>query len=280
MRFIRIALLLLLIWIAFSLYVATRKTERWAVYYGNALPVETFASYDLLVFDRDGHPPLAPLKAQHKTLLGYLSLGEAETYRNTFQMLKDKQWILDTDSAWKGNPMVDGRKPEWSAYVLDSIIPAMLRNGFDGIMIDTTDSVLWLENHDPVRYAGLVQAEVTLIKRIRARYPHLKIMLNRGFDLLPQVAGSIDMFLAESIYTNWENTVPPVGLVKPDVYAQYVNLLHETQKHAPLLKIYTLDYWQPKDSTTIASIYAIQRQQGFIPYVTAPAIQTIVPEPR
>lgn len=254
--------------------------ERWVAYYTDKLPAGTFKSYDLIVFDRESHPPLETLKAQRKILLGYLSLGEAEKYRSNYAAIKEDNLLLKTSHhEWRGNPVIDGRKPEWSAYVLDVLIPDILAQGFDGIMIDTADSIIHVQAQNPTRYAGLQEALAQLIKQIRTRYPNIKIMLNRGFEILPQVEGDIDMVLAESIYADWK-TGNPSALFPAETYQRYVDLLKASQQRAKKLKVYTIDYWPPEDAEGIKNIYAAQRAQGFIPYVSTPDLQSVVPEPQ
>jgi len=253
--------------------------ERWVVYYDKRLAPEVFLPFDVIVFDRQGHPPLAPIKERQKILLGYLSLGEAETFRDNYQWIQDHQLILETGPEWKGNPVIDVRKPEWEAYVLKVLVPETVNRGFDGVMLDTADSVIWLEHTQPQKYTGMQDALVRIIKQMRARYPDMKIMLNRGFPLLEKVGGDIDMVLAESIYPTsaaQSNTSPPL----PDEsYQNYVTMLIAAQKKVPYLKIYTLDYLEKDNIEGMKNIYKTQRQQGFIPYVGPSGLQAILAEP-
>ena len=239
--------------------------ERWAVYYGDKLPAEQFVGFDVIVFDREHHPPLETLQA--KTLLGYISLGEAESYRGDFDEVKQKGFLLGRNEQWKDHAVIDLRKPEWKAYVLDVLIPATLAEGFGGVMLDTIDSPLQLETDQPEKYKGMREAAADLIRSIRARYPDIKIMLNRGFDILPQVAGNIDMVMAETIYTDWQPGKKNPVLQPQEEYAAYVTTLKEAQRVSPTLKVYSLDYWPSKDEKQVRAIYARQRSEGFIPYV-------------
>lgn len=280
MKRIVIAVLVLLALGGLFLWLA-QKPERWALYYANTLPAESFQPFDLIVFDRESHPPLDSLKTQHKTLLGYLSLGEAETFRETyFQYLKDHQLLVEMGPEWKGNPIIDSRKPEWIPYVLDVIIPAILKQGFDGVMIDTADSTIYLENNNPQTYGGLKQSFVGTVKAIRARYPKIKIMLNRGFDLLPDLGGDIDMLLAESTFSSWNEAQRECILLTTEQRQHYLTILEGAQRGSHRLKIYTLDYWPADDAARIKDIYERQREKGFIPYVTTFGVQTIAAEPK
>ena len=266
--------------VGFAYFFLLRKTERWVVYYTDALPASAFSYYHVVVFDREKHPPLSPLIAEEKTLLGYISLGEAETYRSNFTSIKEAGLLLGTGQEWKGNPVIDTRNPAWQAMVLDELIPALLKKGFDGIMIDTVDSIVWLENNNPSRYSGMKTAMVTLIKTIRARYPAIKIMLNRGFDILPQVAGDIDMFLAESTLSTLDHASKEFVLLSPAEREHYLRLLKAAKAKSPRLKIYTVDYWPTGDIEGVKKIYATQRRAGFIPYVSTMDLQAHTPEPQ
>lgn len=208
-----------------------------------------------------------------------MSLGEAENYRKYYHILEQKNLLLDKNPLWKGHSIIDIRKPEWTAYVNDVLIPATLAQGFDGIMIDTLDSVIDLENTNPKKYPDMKQAAINLVKAIRIRYPAIKIMVNRGFAVLPVIAGNIDMVMAESIYSDWQpGKKKPVILSLKD-YNDYINILKNAQKQTPLLKIYTIDYWPPADKKAIKRIYMVQRQSGFIPYVSTLNLQSVYPEP-
>jgi uncharacterized protein (TIGR01370 family) len=267
-------ILLLVLLISLLPAVGFAANERWIVYYGDKLPASAFAAYDVIVFDSDAHPDLKPLKG--KTLLGYVSLGEAENYRSYFNDLKKQKLLLGDNKAWKGHAVIDIRKPEWKAYVLDKLIPATLKQGFNGVMLDTIDSPLALERDDAKKYRGMHEAAADLIVSIRSRYPEIKIMLNRGFEVLPQVAEEIDMVMAETIYTDWQpGRKNPVIQPKEHIDA-YGAILTEIKHVAPAIKIYTVDYWPAKDTKEVKAIYAHQREAGFIPYV-APTLdlQTI-----
>jgi len=104
-------------------------------------------------------------------------------------------------------------------------------------------------------------------------------MMNRGFDILPDVSGDIDYVLAESIASAWRPGGAP-ALFPAETYAQYVRLLKDARRQSRGLKIYTLDYWPASDPEGIRALYALQRRHGFIPYVAgAFDLQDVTPEP-
>lgn len=256
---------------------AFAQDERWAVYYGNAAKqADLLGSFDMVVLDADDHPPLNALKAQGKTLLGYVSLGEAETYRPYFKQLQKAGVLLAPNKEWKGHRIIDIRKPEWQSLVIDQLITNALAQGFDGVMLDTLDSPLDLEINKPQKYAGMKEAALKMLRDIRAHFPSAKIMVNRGFAAYPEAVHFIDYTLAESTRSG------PAGKgfkrLSEKEYAAYVVMLKDAQSKNPALKIYTLDYWNMKERKGVARIYADQRTQGFIPYVATPDLQKIYPE--
>jgi hypothetical protein len=105
-------------------------------------------------------------------------------------------------------------------------------------------------------------------------------MMNRGYDLLPEVEKDIDIVLGESVYATYDFENKIYRWVPEDDYGYQVNLLRAAQKRCPSLRIFTLDYWNPNDKAGLRKIYRVQRANGFEPYVSTIELNRIVPEPR
>ena len=251
----------------------------WLVYYSDQAQPRDFDRYQLLVLDSQDHPNLQALKERGKTLLGYISLGEVEQYRSWFKAVQKEGILLKENRYWKGSFSVDVRDKRWTKRVIEELVPKILRKGFDGLFLDTLDNPGDLERDDPVRFAGMVEAAAHLVKTLRRNYPEIPIMMNRGYELLPQVAGDISMELGESVYADYDFEDGVNGYVEEDVYRQQLRWLKQAQQINPLLAVYTLDYWDPEDRAGIARIYAEQRRNGFLPYVATVELDRIVPEP-
>jgi len=252
----------------------------WLVYYANSATVDSFSDYQLLVFDSENHPPLDKLKKQGKLLLGYISLGEVESYRSYFGDVKKQGILLNENLYWKGSFFVDMRSDYWPQLVIEQLIPKILEQGFDGVFLDTLDNPLFLENQDPVKYKGMKKAAVRLVKAIRLYFPYAKIMMNRGYELIDDVAPFIDMILGESVYADYSFERKKYQLVESSTYKQQVMLLKNALKINPKMGIYTLDYWDPDDKNMIRQIYQVQRSKGFIPYVSTIKLDRIIKEPK
>lgn len=261
-----------------SVNLLAGEPASWVVYYHNSLTPDAFEPYSLVILDSDAHPPISPLLSSGKTVLGYISLGEVADYRSWYQEVSKEGLLLNENQFWPGSYLIDLRDQRWTKRVIEELIPKILRQGFSGIFIDTLDNASELERIDKKKYAGMASSAVDLIKAIRRHYPEIKIVLNRGYDLLPQVGGEIDIALGESVYSTYNHKTKKYGLVNENLYKQQVDILQNAAKQFPDLQIYTLDYWDPEDIKGIKKIYKTQRKNGFVPYVSTIGLDRIVTE--
>ena len=252
----------------------------WVVYYSDQAQLEEFRDFGLVVLDSERHPALGPLAASGKTLLGYISLGEIEHQRADFQAVKSEGILAGENPRWPGAYYVDLRDERWQRRVIDQIAPRVIASGFGGLFLDTLDSAVELERRDPVAYRGMTAAAAGLVKALRAAFPSIVIMMNRGYGLLPGVAVSIDILLGESVYTTYDSERKLYKLLPVDEYRAQLRLLKDTKKSNPRLRICTLDYWDPGDLAGIRRIYREQRANGFEPYVATIGLDRILAEPR
>ena len=252
---------------------------RWAVYYAERATAQDFRNQTVLVFDSDRHPALPPLRGAGKVLLGYLSLGEVASSRAYFPAVRAEGILLQENENWKGSFFVDVRDSRWAKRVLDELVPSILSRGFTGVFLDTLDNPGHLERLDAAKYRGMRAAAVELVKSIRRRYPTIKVMMNRGYDLLPEVEGDLTYVLGESVFATYDFQRKRYVLVPKPLYEEQVRLLNAARRRRPNLEVLTLDYWNPDDKDGIARIYAEQRKNGFSPYVATIELDRLVGEP-
>lgn len=257
-----------------------KESFRWTVYYDNKEPEEAFKDFDILVFDGEEHPPLFQLLDQGKQPLGYLSLCECKSIDPFFPELKKQGLLVQENANWSGSYIMDVRGLSWNKRILENLIPRILHHGFEGIFIDTVDNAGYLENKDPKKYAGMRKSAINIIKSIRHHYPHIVIMLNRGYDILEEVAPYVDIVLGESVYTDYNFKKKEYFINEESLFQQQVQTLKKAQTINPNLKVFTLDYWPEDDWKGIVKIYAKQRENGFHPYVSTINLNKVMKEPK
>lgn len=264
-----------------KLFGALRKDSdirSYVVFYGAEAPQELLHKFDLLIFDPHAFPDFGALQNDNKKVLAYLSLGEINQSRDYFSRARDMGMLLESNIYWPDSNFVDIRKAQWTKMVIEELIPEILHKKFDGLFIDTLDSPIELERRDPVKYKGMKQAAVRLIKTIRHNYPQLKLMVNRAYAIIPQIAPSINYLLAESLLYTYDFNSKKYVKVNAQNRAVQLKMLREYARKYPRMLIMTLDYCDKNDAETRKEIYRQERENKFIPYVSTIELNQIIPE--
>jgi uncharacterized protein (TIGR01370 family) len=262
-----------------EVYAENTGQKKFVIYYGDTQPDHEFTMYDVIVFDRENHPPLQKLTAKNKIILGYISGGELDEDVSNYNELKDNFILIHENKNWEGAHVVDIRDPKWTAYIIQDLIPDILRKGFNGIFIDTFDSVEHLEQKDPNKYSGMKSAASNMIKTIRMHYPNIKIMVNRGYEILPNIARDIDYVLAEGTVANYDFETNKSSLFPDSIIQEYAEKHAELRQIAPHLQIMATDYWDMNDIDGVKTIYQKHRENGLIPYVTTIDLNNVHHQP-
>ncbi len=159
-------------------------------------------------------------------------------------------------------------------------LPYILNKGFSGIFIDTLDNPIALSRYDEdkEKYPNMENGAINLIKTIRRNYPKIKIMVNRAFEIIPEIAPYIDYVLAESVYSGYDFELKKPKVLSENERENYTKMLKKFKDDFPHLKIMTLDYSDDKEE--IKKIYKYQRENGFIPYVSTVSLDEVISEPK
>jgi len=242
--------------------------KTWLCYYSNVFGYKFYSKFDLVVLDSHNHPPLKHNKKGKPFLISYLSIGEVDEEGPYWELAKEKSYLVKKNNFWN-SWIVDIRDPAWQTLLFDVAIPAIFKQGFDGLFLDTPDSSLSLiEGKDKEKYKGVRTALKNIIQRMKETYPDKLIILNRGLPMLPQVASFIDFVLIEDLYSYYAGD--DKGYIKVDKYTQDIHL-EQVQKGLvvnPDMKILTLDYAGYNQKEMIKDAIAFSRKKGFIPYVS------------
>jgi len=253
------------------------QSIRWLAFYGVDADSSVLTAYDVVVLDHGFQGSVEGLGRANTRVCSYLSLGEINTSDPLLAGVDDA-FLLEENPAWPGTRRVDLRHPAWQSFVLEQCIPRFVAKGFTGLMFDTLDTPAYLELVDAVRYRGMRAAAIALVGAIRARWPQLTLIMNRGYALLPDLVETIDAVIAEGLLTATDAKTGGFVWVDAHQVALQLSLLQPAVRHRPPLPILSLDYWYPDDVSTIADIYRRERALGHHPYVATRLLDRIVPE--
>lgn len=165
-------------------------TQPIGFYYG-AGSIDRLARFDKVVLQADFYTPveLDVLRHQDVQTLGYLSLSE--------DVGPPAPWHRAERNPDWGGAFVHVDHPGWVAHVVGQAERA-IEAGFSGLFLDTLN----LEQTYPEDLPHLL----TLIAAIREEARPAYLLANRGFGLLPELAGLVDGVLFESFSARWVDT--------------------------------------------------------------------------
>ncbi|MDE3061013.1 MAG: endo alpha-1,4 polygalactosaminidase [Pseudomonadota bacterium] len=218
---------------------------------------------------------IGSLQSSGKSLIAYLSIGEAENYRSYWQSSWNSSppsFILGENPDWPGNYEVKFWDPAWQKIVIDRAV-SMAQQGYNGLMLDVVDvyDVAAVANAD----GGIANARADMEKFVeaisaatKAINPNFKIIQNNALDLLttnpddPTSATNtaylshIDGVVAESTFYNPDNSATTWKAWN----VQYLE--HAVSDGKPVLAI---DY--PTSSSAQQSFITQAVADGFVPFV-------------
>ena len=241
-----------------------------ALFYGASPPMDELAAFDAVVLEPD-HAP-RPLPAAKRTAwFAYVSLGEVHPTRPYFK---------DIPAAWKAgvNPafestVIDQSQAAWAEFFCETIVRPLWQRGFRGFFLDTLDSYHLVAKTDAERArqeAGLA----AVITRLKQKFPDAKLMFNRGFEILPKVRGLAYAVAAESLYRSYDHGAKKYTEVPPADREWLTGQMKRVQAEYKLPAIF-IDYVPPGDRELARTTARRIAADGFIPWVTAPALDIL-----
>jgi len=249
-----------------------------AFYYGPQPPLADLQAFDAAVVEPEyvNHPASRTLSAADGTheLFAYVALGEVQPSRPYYRQLP--AGVLRGDNAAWGSRVIDQAAPGWRDFFLDTIIAPLWQQGWRAFFLDTLDSYQLFARTDAQRSVQ-TEAMVAILREFKRRYPDAKLMLNRGFELLPQVAPLTYAVAAESLYRSYDAGRRSYGPVpQPDrqwLLAQMENV--RDRYHLPVIAI---DYVDPQQAGARDLARDTARKiaaHGFVPWVADGALMSI-----
>jgi hypothetical protein len=243
--------------------------ERTAFYYGRHVPSDLIAAYDQVVVEPDHLPDLKAFEGQPARPVAYLSIGEVA--RATEQAKRvDPSWVISENRAWSSLVM-DLSSPGYQAWLLERF-EALWARGYRGFFLDTLDSYRLAapERRGQRQRQGLIE----IIQGLARRHPSARLLVNRGFEVLPDVKGMLSGVVAESLFDRYDAATQSYRRV-PESDRRWLTteLTRARDEHG--LPVTVIDYRpeaeRPQARETARKIAAL----GFEPWVTNGALDAV-----
>ncbi len=242
-----------------------------AFYYGQNLPWDELRAFDVVVVEPEHVATPAAYNDARSQLYAYVSVGEVHPSRAYFGRV-DPRWQIGRNDAW-GSIVIDQSQADWHAFFLAEVVRPLIERGFRGLFLDTLDSYHLVAKTDQARAqqeAGLV----ALVRAIRAAYPDVALIFNRGFEILPRVHDAVRAVAFESLYRSWNQAAQEYGEVPADDRTWVLKQLEPVVQRYKL-PVIAIDYVPPRERELARTTAARIREHGFIPYVADPKFESL-----
>lgn len=268
-------LLLALAW-ALPAASALAATPSVAFVYAKDAPLAELHAFDIAVVDPDhGFDPVAyrgdaqPGEAGASELFAYVSIGEVHHSRSWAARVP-ADWRIASNAAW-ASTVIDQAAPGWAGFVAETIVAPLWEKGYRGLFLDTLDSYRLASGADmAAQQAGIVRT----LRHLRARFPGIRLILNRGFEFLPELRGEVYAVAAESLHRGWNaasNRYQEVSAADRDWLRQQLARARD-EFGLPAIAI---DYVPPQSRELARETARRIQADGFIPWVADGGLATL-----
>ncbi|WP_310460466.1 bifunctional glycoside hydrolase 114/ polysaccharide deacetylase family protein [Sphaerotilus sp.] len=244
-----------------------------ALHYGAKPPWTELSAFDWVVLEPGHHGDISAraAAAPQTRFMAYLSVGEV-TRQHPQHASIPAAWLIGSNKTWN-SAVIDQRAPEWAAWFVEHVARPQWDRGYRGFFLDTLDSYQ-LVAKTPEERAAQEAGLVRVVKALKTAFPQAKLIANRGFDLLPQVAQDIDMVAAESLYRGWDQATMRYRAVSDPDRTWLLGKLDavRTQHRLPVLAI---DYVAPAERALARETAQRIRSHGYVPWVTTPELDAM-----
>jgi len=240
-----------------------------ALYYGaKAMPPE-FRSFDLVVVEPDHVDAQAPNALPDTQVFAYVSVAEVQSSRHYYKDLPST-WKLARNGDWDSD-VIDQTPPDWPDFFARRVVGPLWERGYRGFFLDTLDSYRLAKAFDEqAQQAGLVR----VIETLHQQFPGIQLILNRGFEIVPQVHDKVYMVAAESLYQAWNAGAQRYQQVSQPDRTWLLGQLR-TVRSQYRLPVLVIDYVPPHDRDLMRATAARIAADGFIPWVADSALHTV-----
>ena len=244
-------------------------------YYGDAANWDTLRAFKLAVVEPDaGVLPLAPQggAASSKTdWFAYVSATEITAFRDYYFDVP-LSWRAGSNTAWHSE-IIDPATPGWPSFFVERVVTPLWKRGYTGFFLDTLDSYEMLGLNE-AQLERSRQGLLRLIRAIKDKYPESKLILNRGFELLPAIHQDVYAVAFESLYRGWDQAQNRYVEVSEEDRAWLIKQIERIQTRYKL-PIIVIDYCPPDDLECAQKTVKKIRGLGLIPYVGDGHLRTV-----
>lgn len=240
-------------------------------YYGSAPLPDELALFDIIVIDSAAADDLKNRAFPPESVYGYVSLGEMRKDDPLSSQI-DPSWIKGGNPTWQAHAM-DQTASGWRQFFLDRIVAPLRGKGIRNVFIDTMDSYQLFAKTPEDRSrqeAGLIAT----IRELKAKYPDMKIMLNRGFEVIEPLKDVVNGMAVESLFRSWHQADQRYGEVSENDRNWLLGQIRRVRDTFGI-PVVVIDYVAPAERELARRTAQQISNLGFVPCITSGSLTTL-----
>jgi hypothetical protein len=253
----------------------TTAAEHLYINYGDKPDPLDLVTYQTCILDPHSKVDLQPGQKRGHTFYAYMSLVELAAGSPADELAKKRSLTsVGLNEDWNSH-LLDITTEAWANYLLEDIATPAVAKGYNGFFLDTADSITKLPQKEGQVYEKRL---ISFVKMLHQLWPQLPIIINRGFELLPQLQGVATAVLVESVFETFDaKTQQPVSQSPADV-AWITQRIQTAQVLG--FKVYAVDYTAVERVDLARAAVKKLRALGCVPLVTTLNLRGTVIAPR
>jgi len=192
---------------------------------------------------------------RRRLVMAYLSLGEAENYRDYWQdewSKKPPSWMGPENPNWPNNFVVRYWDPDWQTLQFgqpNAILDRIIRAGFDGVFLDRVDAYADWEEENTDGQDQMIHLVSSLAKYAREKVQNFLVMAQNAEELLsdPRYLRTVNGINKEDLFFGLSG--PEIPNTEPEVKWSLVRL-RAAQQHG--MEIFAIEYLHDEQKISIA----------------------------
>lgn len=251
--------------------VALAAAPTLALYYGVQPPWDELQAFDLVVVDPDHVTQPTQVQLPHTRLVAYVALGEVQPSRPYASRIPG-DWLAGDNRDW-GSRLIDQSQARWPQFFAEQVIAPLWRQGYRTFFLDTLDSYQRFAKTDEQRAAqeaGMVAA----IDALKQRFPDVRLILNRGFEILPRIHHYVEMVVAESLFRGYD-AAKKTYVEVPEADRAWLLKQLQRARDDYHLQVAAIDYVAPSQRDLARQTASQISALGLIPWVATPDLASL-----